>query len=176
MKKHETMTKMTPGTGMGSGIANRRKARQSKSRNATPGTILVPVDFSAGSLRALDLADSLANQFNAVLVLVHVLDPIYTAGRLDSPRLRAHRAEARQEAELKLGRLAQISTRESERPRKHHVIDGVAPDAILTFAKKAKADWIVMGSKGQTGVKRLLAGSVAERVVRHATCPVLVAP
>ena len=170
------MTKRAQGTGAGSGVADRRKGRHSKARNAGPRTILVPVDFSAGSLRALDLADWLAAQFNAVLVLVHVLDPIYTPGRFDSPRLRPLRAEARQEAESKLGKLAQDRTKESKRPMKHHVIDGVLPDAILAFAKKAKTDWIVMGSKGQTGVKRLLAGSVAERVVRHATCPVLIAP
>jgi nucleotide-binding universal stress UspA family protein len=137
---------------------------------------VVPVDFSAGSLRALDLAGLLAARFNATLVLVHVLDPIYTPGRFDSPRLRPLRAEARQEAESKLGKLAQDRVEVLQPPTRHQVIDGAAPDAIIGFAKKAKADWIIMGSKGQTGVKRLLAGSVAERVVRQATCPVLVVP
>ena len=59
---------------------------------------------------------------------------------------------------------------------KYHVIDGIIHDAIVKFASESKTDWIVMGSKGQTGVKRLLAGSVAENVVRHARCPVLVVP
>lgn len=65
---------------------------------------------------------------------------------------------------------------ESQCTMKRQVIDGAAPDGILAYAKKANANWIVMGSKGQTGIKRVLAGSVAERVVRHATCPVMVIP
>ena len=154
----------------------RRSPRRFQTRQAEPRKILVPIDFSAGSLRALEFAASLAVQFDAALILVHVLDPVFTQGRFDSPRLRPLRAEARQEAEAKLGKLAQHCTAESQCTMKHQVIDGAAPDGILAYAKKANADWIVMGSKGQTGVKRLLAGSVAERVVRQATCPVMIVP
>lgn len=51
---------------------------------------------------------------------------------------------------------------------------GPATDVILAFGVAKKADLIIMGSQGRTGLKRLLIGSVAERVVRHAHCPVLV--
>ena len=176
MKKNETRPSRAPATSMNSQKASRRSPRRLKARQASPRKILVPVDFSAGSLRALDFAAALAAQFNAGLILVHVLDPIYTTGRFDSPRLRPLRAEARQEAESKLEKMSADTVKESQAPMKHHVIDGVAPDAILAFARKVNADWIIMGSKGQTGVKRLLAGSVAERIVRHATCPVMVVP
>ena len=52
--------------------------------------------------------------------------------------------------------------------------NGPATDIIVAFAVARKADLIIMGSQGRTGLRRLLIGSVAERVVRHAHCPVLV--
>ena len=174
MNKIDTLNKKAPATDMSP--AKRRSKRGNKDQKAEPCTILVPVDFSTNSLRALDFAGSLVQQFSADLVLVHVLDPIYTPGRFDSPRLRPLRREALQDAKANLAKLARVRRNGAPQPVKHHIIDGVAHAAIIDFAKKAKADWIVMGSKGRTGMKRFLAGSVAERVVRYATCPVLIVP
>ena len=140
-----------------------------------PRTLLVPTDFSAGSLRALNCAQSLAHKFSAVIILVHVLDPLHTPGRFDAPRLRSLRKEALEDAKAKMGELADPHSASSE-ALEHHVLDGTAHTAIVKFAKKANADWIIMGSKGQTGMKRLLAGSVAENVVSNARCTVLVVP
>ena len=135
--------------------------------------ILVPVDFSAGSLKALDFAVSLARCLDASIYLLHVLDTIFSSKQFDSPRLRPLRAQATATAKQKLGLLA------NQHVRSHvfinwQVLGGVAHSVIVEAAAKSKADLIVMGSEGRTGVNRFLVGSVAEKVVRHAPCPVLV--
>ena len=175
MKKVKDLNKRAVTT-KGSERAMQRSQGREKNQTLEPRTILVPVDFSKDSQRALDVADSLARKFNAAISLVHVLDPIYKQGRFDSPRLRPLRAEALEDAKAELAKLAHSRTKESQKTVKHHVIDGVAHAEIVDFARKTKVDWIVMGSKGRTGMKRLVAGSVAERVVRHAQCPVLIVP
>jgi len=136
-------------------------------------TILVPVDFSAGSLEALDFAVSLARRVAASIVLLHALDPIYSPGRFDSPRLRPLRAQALKDAKQQLAMLAKRRV-QPHVPVRHQVLNGVAYSVIVEAASKARADLIVMGSEGRTGMNRFLVGSVAEKVIRHARCPVLV--
>ena len=152
-----------------------RKGRRALGEDVFPRMILVPTDFSAGSERALVCAKALGRKFSARIILVHVIDPLHTPGRFDAPRLRSLRKEAVEDSKSKISRIAEEHT-DSSGPLEHHVIDGTPHTAIVKFAKMAKTDWIVMGSKGQTGMKRLLAGSVAENVVRNAKCPVLVVP
>ena len=137
-------------------------------------TIFVPVDFSDGSLKALDFAVSLARRVGASIRLLHALSPIYLSGKFDSPRLRPLRAQAFEDAKK---RLATLSKRRVRRhvPVRHQVLKGAAHAVIIEAASKAKADLIVMGSEGRSGVNRFLVGSVAEKVIRHARCPVLIA-
>ena len=135
--------------------------------------ILVPVDFSASSLHALDHAVALAKRFDASIKLLHVLDPMYAPGRFDAPRLRSLRADALRDAKLKLAKLAKRHVQAHVAVR-HRVLDGIAYSVIIETAAKAKADMIVMGSEGRTGMRRFLVGSVAEKVIRHAPCPVLI--
>lgn len=173
MKRSRVSDKRTPKTEPKS---KNPRNKQGNARTAVdPRRLLIPIDFSAGSLRALDFADSLARRFNAAITLVHVIDPLHAPGRFDATRLRSLRAEALEDAKAKMVELAALHSA-PPKPMKYHVIDGIIHDAIVKFASESKTDWIVMGSKGQTGVKRLLAGSVAENVVRHARCPVLVVP
>jgi nucleotide-binding universal stress UspA family protein len=131
--------------------------------------ILVPVDFSPQSVYALDFADRLARRLKAAIILVHVLDPLYTPGRLDSRRVRLLRAGALQDAKRNLTSLS-----ERNRSVQHHVISGIAHKVIIGLATTLQADLIVMGASRRTGVKRILGGSVAAKVVRRAKCPVLV--
>lgn len=135
-------------------------------------TILVPVDFSQHSLAALNFAVSLAQLLRASILVCHALDPIYSGGRFDSPRLCPLRAQALEDAKQGLARLCQRHVR-PHIPVVHRVLQGVAYTAIIEIASRAKADLIVMGSRGRTGLSRLLIGSIAERVVRLAPCPVL---
>lgn len=135
--------------------------------------ILVPVDFSQHSLAALDFAVSLAQLTRAAILVCHALDPIYSGGRFDAPRLRPFRAQALADAKQQLAKLA-VQRVKPYAPVVHRVVQGVAYTAIVDIASRAKADLIVMGSRGRTGLSRLFIGSVAERVVRLAPCPVLV--
>ncbi len=138
--------------------------------------ILVPVDFSRYSLKALDYAAELAKPLHAELVAVFVVEPIYYAmpdligtgmGGVGGV-LEEQRAGARRE----LDKLAQ---REARRGRKLRTLlrSGTAHQGIVDAAKAVKANLIVMATHGRTGLTHALMGSVAERVVRTAACPVL---
>lgn len=157
--------------------AHRATSSQPTGLRRTPSlkvrTILVPVDFSERSRSALNYALALARDFGASLVVLHVLDPLLVPGRLESARLRQIKASSRSEASEQLetlgGELAETGVR-----TRLFLRQGPAANIILTFAGAKKADLIVMSSQGRTGFDRMLIGSVAERVVRHAACSVLV--
>jgi nucleotide-binding universal stress UspA family protein len=138
--------------------------------------ILVPVDFSAHSLQALDYAVDLSKPFKAQLMVLHVVEPIYyevpdfagaagaaMAGVFDDLHRTAHE---------QLVRLTQLYAKRRVTLRAL-LQTGTAHESIADTAKQLKADLIVMATHGRTGLTRLLIGSVAERVVRTATCPVL---
>jgi universal stress protein A len=136
-------------------------------------TILVPVDFSERSRAALNYAITLARDFGGSLVVLHVLDPLLAAGRLESARLRQLKTSSRSEADEQLQALGRELAPSGVRTRLF-LRHGPATNIIVAFAVVKKADLIIMGSQGRTGLSRLLIGSVAEQVVRHAPCPVLV--
>jgi universal stress protein A len=136
-------------------------------------TILVPIDFSEGSLEALRRAMALAGGLGASVVLLHALDPLSSAGRMDSPRLRRLKDEVRRDSERRLAALAKDQSPWGV-PVQHFVEPGSPSSVITDFAVTCHADLIVLGSLGHTGLDRLLLGSVAERVVRYAKCSVLV--
>jgi nucleotide-binding universal stress UspA family protein len=135
--------------------------------------LLVPLDFSTRSLEALDAAVALARELEASLVLVHVMDPAYASGQLEASRLRRLREEAIREAEQQLARVATQRVG-APVPVVQEVRQGNAYAEIVDSARRVRADLIVMGSAGRTGVNRFLLGSVAEKVVRHAPCSVLI--
>jgi nucleotide-binding universal stress UspA family protein len=131
-------------------------------------TILHPTDFSDRSENAFHLACSLARDYGARLVILHVVVPpmvVYGEGVVPpEPDLLL------QEANDQLNRLP-IPQEGIRTERRFQEGDSVAE--ILRVAQDINADLIVMGTHGRTGLARLLMGSVAEQVVRQASCPVL---
>lgn len=138
--------------------------------------ILVPVDFSKASLQALDYAREFAKPFGADLVVVHVVEPIYYATPIDmyaaSPNVAMLVDEQRRMATVHLERLsADLTT--TGLAHRTMLKSGAPAQVIVDTAKSAKADLIIMATHGRTGLAHVLLGSVAERVVRTAACPVL---
>ena len=138
--------------------------------------ILAPTDFSSPSLVAVDEAASLAHRFGAEVILLYVHEPPYVGPDPDpyvvSASFRLLFAERRRLAGEQMGSLENRLAR--RRAKCRAVIgEGRPADEIIAAARKQKANLIVMASRGRTGAKRLLLGSVAERVVRGAPCPVL---
>jgi nucleotide-binding universal stress UspA family protein len=133
-------------------------------------SILVPVDFSESSLAALAHALSLARQHKAQLTLLHVIEPFHADMFLDTAQVqRAARAAAHEQ----LGTLADATKRAW--PRTGRELRTGHPVTVITaLAKRTNADLVIVGTHGRTGLKRAFLGSVAERVVRHAPCSVLV--
>jgi nucleotide-binding universal stress UspA family protein len=132
--------------------------------------ILVPTDFSDPSLKALDYAIDFIGARNAELLLLHVVEPIRNTRLMPdvSELLEHHRAEA-------VERFADLE----RRIRRHHhkcrseVHFGVPYQVIAEIAQSSKSDLIVMASHGHSGLFNMFLGSVTERVVRIAQCPVL---
>lgn len=135
--------------------------------------ILVPVDFSEHAAHALDYAIDLAGRFGARIDLMNCY-PVYLGAvspyGIVVPETfdRECRDAARQEIE----KWAQ-KVRDAKVAVETHVSPSPPGEAIPRHAREAKIDLIVMGSRGLTGLKHLLLGSVAERVLRMAPCPVL---
>ncbi len=142
-----------------------------------PSRILVPVDFSEGSLGLVNYALQLARPFNADLELVHVWEPpqyvapdlLVAAPGWSSQSLEQVAVDA---ATKELNELV-AKVKEAPRPIKHRVVVGEAASTIQRIAEEIKADLIIMGTHGRRGLPRLLLGSVAQKVVARAHCPVL---
>jgi nucleotide-binding universal stress UspA family protein len=139
--------------------------------------VLHPTDFSRASNAAFvrSLAETRANR--SELVLVHVLAPVIpTAGAGNgyvSPAVydqlnKSARAWARTELDRLLAKAKAARVR-----ARGMLLEGVTHDQIIRAARRARADMIVMGTHGRTGVARFFLGSVAARVAATAPCPVL---
>jgi nucleotide-binding universal stress UspA family protein len=131
-------------------------------------TILHPTDFSQQSEFAFRLAGSLARDYGARLLVLHVVaQPTIAYGEgvvPPDPEL------ILEDAERHLHRLA---APDPSIPMERRLEEGDPVTEILHVAHEIEADLVVMGTHGRTGLSRLLMGSVAEQVVRRAACPVL---
>jgi universal stress protein A len=151
---------------------------------ALPGTflpfdeILCPIDFSAPSYTALRAARELSIHFSGRLTLLHVLHPIALVQ--DSPASRAtgkgavsaHREDLEEEARSCLSDVADEEGLIRDRLLLV-VLHGDPADEILRFSSDHGNDLVVIATHGRTGWRRSVFGSVAERVIRLAPCPVL---
>ena len=138
-------------------------------------TVLVPVDFTESSHRALDSALLLADCLRASIVLVHVVERTYAEGFLDTPAKRNVRMEAHRRTREKLDAVAKSK---SDRlvPIRHVVRHGVPEYEILRLAESMNVDLIVLGRPPRNPLSRLVFGSVTRAVVDTAPCPVVVVP
>lgn len=130
--------------------------------------LVVPVDFSDECDRAVSAAIQIASSPTGI-TLVHVLPPL---GAMEP--LAAFAVDDAERTESILGAFGRHFADPKYRGVKFHVSFGDAGQEICAFAKEVGAGLIVMPSHGRTGLAHLLIGSVAERVVRLAPCPVLV--
>jgi universal stress protein A len=136
-------------------------------------SILCPTDFSDAAANAERQAIDLARALGAELVLLHVASdaPLWSE-TLYTPELRIVFEGQRKWAEQALDARAKTLVADGVTARSV-VRTGVAWQEIVRAVSEERADMIVMGTHGRTGLDRMLMGSVAERVVRQAPCPVL---
>lgn len=157
-------------------------------------TILVPVDFSPYASEALQYATTLAKRFDALLLVLHVIDKDFETvavhhgsrgGGLSSPLLGPF-AETLDATRGGAETVAIDLREQADAALQHFILNGGSGlrverrvavghpfEQILAAAKREAVDLIVMGTHGRTGLGHVVLGSVAERVVRLAPCPVL---
>lgn len=134
--------------------------------------ILVPTDFSACAADALRLAQEIAQKFEGTITLLHVYQipayPLAEGTYVGGPQVTAEIVKdilaALERAKDEAGASVPISTQ---------IAEGVPYLEVARVAREGHFDLIVIGTHGRTGLRHLLLGSVAERVVRTASCPVL---
>jgi nucleotide-binding universal stress UspA family protein len=135
--------------------------------------IVVPIDFSRGSLKAIPYALAISRRFGAEVHLIHVIDTTQylpptvlmwpAASRIE---WNAHVRKELDAVALKFAKFGEITL--------HAPLEGPAQEQICQTARHLKADLIVIATHGYTGYKRAFLGSTAERVVQFSPCPVLV--
>jgi nucleotide-binding universal stress UspA family protein len=136
--------------------------------------ILIPTDFSPSAMQALKYAVELNTIFHARLYLLHVLQDItdYSEFNLSPSILPQLYAEFEQNATRRLEEIM-TSLVPADTTCDTYIIHGLPFFEILQFAKDESIDLIVIASHGRTGLKHVLFGSTAEKVVKKAPCPVL---
>jgi len=135
-------------------------------------SILVPIDFSNTSRAALRYAVTLARDYSADISLIHVVEP-EAYGLLADLELSESRITFVESATARLAKVAKEEVPSSIEVRPWVQI-GAPYEQITSAAKILNADLIVISTHGYTGFRHAILGSTAERVVRHADCPVLV--
>lgn len=137
------------------------------------GTILVAVDFSEPSQRAIDAAVQLAKATGAKLTVFHAFElpiPAVTPYEVAIPP--AYLEESRKAAAAQLAE-AVARAREAGVEAESRLDEGPAAHCIAGAAEEIAADLVVVGTHGHTGLKHFVLGSVAERTLRYAPCSVL---
>jgi nucleotide-binding universal stress UspA family protein len=136
--------------------------------------IMHATDFSSNTMPALRQAVALARRWRARVILLHVMTPPspfvwegIPPSSYDELLAHARRATKRQLASL-LSRVRRKGVQASA-----VLAEGLPAEEVLRTARRQRADLLVLGTHGRTGLRRALMGSVAERIVRQARCPVL---
>ena len=135
--------------------------------------VLFATDFSATSEAALPYATAICRRFRSTLHLVHVLSEaslLMMTGGVDYVSMGTIYEDAQNEAKDKLD---QIAARFESIPHRNHVRHGMVWKNLAEIIEQNEIDLIVVGTHGRTGLGKLLLGSVAEDILRHAPCPVL---
>ena len=134
--------------------------------------ILVPLDLSDCSQEALRRAAAIArSQPGTCLTLLAVIEPAHVGLRIQTNHLHD---QMKHDTEVTLKKWLAQEAGDLVPAAKTLILEGAPGSVICDEAERHGYDLIVVGSHGRTGIKRYLLGSVAERVVRHAPCEVLV--
>jgi len=142
----------------------------------TPKSILVPTDFSEHSDRAVRQAVDIAEQHNSKIYLLHVVDRLQQCAIdycIPQETMMKVQYDSEKEAAKKMREEAEKILKTKNIDLVFDVKAGIPYEEILKEQQERKADLIVIASHGRTGLLRTLIGSVAERVMREAKCPVL---
>ncbi|MGP8216859.1 MAG: universal stress protein [Bacteroidia bacterium] len=137
--------------------------------------ILIAVDGSSCSKNAAKKGMDLANQLSASVLILCVIDmtnainSTAVSGIIDSEMIKEFHEEAEKV-------VSEITGKNPSENVKTMTVEGIPQYEIRNVARSKKADLIIMGTHGRTGLRHLLMGSVAEFVIRHSTIPVLVVP
>ncbi len=159
-------------------LVSREMSRRSKSgARASIDTILVPVDFSDCSLEGLNYAIAFAEKFAAKIILLHAIEigSPYTADGYAMYDLTALIKAAQEDGERQMRQFVQRA-KFGRVPFETVTKTESTIDAVSEVVKDRNVDLIITPTHGRTGIKHVLVGSVAEKIVRHALCPVLVVP
>jgi nucleotide-binding universal stress UspA family protein len=133
--------------------------------------LLIPVDFSASSLEALEYGVQLAKHVGSTVTILHALEPVaYGLDFTIGSGVEWRKQKAYVEGRLEI--LRALCT--SNGVTAEHVLKaGLPADSIRDYVGRQQPDLVIMGTHGRRGISRMLSGSVAEAMLRHAPCPVL---
>ncbi len=139
--------------------------------------ILVPIDFSAETQRAIDIASNIGKAFGAKLWLVHVAapDPDFVGFDAGPTYIRDHRAEILREEHAEIQKAAS-ALKEQGLQCDGLLVQGSTTETLLEEIDRLKADMVVMGSHGRSGLFKAFVGSVSEQVLKESRVPVLIIP
>jgi len=144
----------------------------------SPKTILVPTDFSQHSDKALQIAVDIASQYNAKIILLHVIDANIQQCAADycisNEAIEQLKNESMKASTDKLNKTINSLKGSTKVDISFEVKNGVPAEVLLDEQKTNKLDLIVIASHGKTGILSHLIGSVTDKVVRAAKCPVMV--
>jgi nucleotide-binding universal stress UspA family protein len=140
--------------------------------------IMVAFDGSRDSLKAIEVGCSLAEKYEASLVVVHVYGlslPVYAAGAtMPLPEIDQAAVTAKQDALVILSDGLEVAKSRNVKAKGELLEARSTLSALLEYAAEEKVDLIVVGTRGMSGIKRLIMGSISSGLVHSAECPVLV--
>lgn len=145
--------------------------------------ILIPVDGSTNSMKAIDFAIDLADKYKSELLALHVLysqsgfafHKETVAGAITSSSLNDLNLDAKQEAEKWFEEINKRAEEKKVQIKTEVVFTVISiVEGILTYAEKENINLIIIGSKGKSGWKKLIVGSVASGISTYAHCPILI--
>lgn len=151
--------------------------------NSIFNKILIPVDGSTNSMKAIDYAIDLADKYKSELLALHVLysqsgfafHKETVAGTITSSSLNDLNLEAKQEAEKWFEEINKRAEEKNVQIKTEVVFTVISiVEGILTYAEKENINLIIIGSKGKSGWKKLIVGSVASGISTYAHCPILI--
>jgi nucleotide-binding universal stress UspA family protein len=140
--------------------------------------IIVAYDGSKDSGKAVEVGAELSEKFSAALVIVHVYSSpmvAYTAtAGLPAPNITELEEAAKEGGQVILERGVGLARKQGVKARGELLESSSVVQALVEFSANEKADLVVVGTRGMTGFKKLILGSVSSGLISHASCPVLV--